>query len=358
MMTQRPTPHLSHADKPLVTVMVCNFNYGRFLGACLESIYQQTYENVEIIFSDNASTDESWQVALDFQERHPELITINRNRHNYGTDANFNSCFGNTRGKYMIFMSSDDIMGPTYIEKCVRVMEENHELGFVMVHRTVIDEHGTQTTEAPFYDKSCIIPGEEQAAVYMVAAVNPSVAQVMYNRHRTERKYIKRALISRWYGCRVLDFNMCMEYPMAYIAEPLLQHRIHGKNDSLSAADNLMEVIGPYVLSHQFVELAKLHGMDKVVDRLPEAVEKWGLLALRYSVRAIRKNDEKNAKRYYHLAAALAGDLEEDPIFQKLTSYWGSVAEEKAVILEELVNTDNFLTRTVSYAPPPGSVYI
>jgi len=45
-------------------------------------------------------------------------------------------------------------------------MEENPKLGFVMVHRAILDEHGYRMDEPPFYNQSCVIDGREQAAVY------------------------------------------------------------------------------------------------------------------------------------------------------------------------------------------------
>ena len=47
-------------EKPLVSVLIHNYNYGRYLRQCLDSVFNQTYDNVEVVFSDNASSDDSW----------------------------------------------------------------------------------------------------------------------------------------------------------------------------------------------------------------------------------------------------------------------------------------------------------
>ena len=49
--------------EPLVTICIPNYNYGRYLRTCLESILKQTYANLEVHFSDNASTDDSYEIA-------------------------------------------------------------------------------------------------------------------------------------------------------------------------------------------------------------------------------------------------------------------------------------------------------
>jgi glycosyltransferase involved in cell wall biosynthesis len=348
-------PRIYDIDTPLVSVLVYNYNYGRYLEECLESIAAQTYNNIEVIFSDNASTDHSWEIALAFVKKYPGLMTITRNRKNLGVDANFRNCFLNLRGKYFINMCSDDVLTPQYIEKCVKVMESNTRLGYVMVHRAILDKDGNRLEEAPFYNQSCTIEGADKAAVYMMAAVNPSVSQIMYDVKKTADKTATGSLVSRWYGTRILDFNLCTEYQMAYINEPLMLHRIHGENDSLSAADNLLEVIGPYVLHHQFADTAANFNMQKVVERLPASIDKLAKLSLRYCVRGILKNDLVLARKYYFLALAMSDSIESDPVFVQLSRYWQGSEQEKAKILQELNSTDDLVTRAVSYDPPANS---
>jgi hypothetical protein len=133
-------------------------------------------------------------------------------------------------------------------------------------------------------------------------------------------------------------------------------HRLHLANDSFRAAENMMEVIGPYVLNLQFVDLARPYGHQEVVDRFPPSVEKIARLGLRYSVRALIGGSERNALKYFHLSAALLPEIAEDPVFMKLATYWGSDSEEKKRLLKGFIAESNLVTRTVSYEPPPGSI--
>ena len=57
--------------EPLVSLLVYNFNYGRYLAECFDSMLAQSYSNIEIIFSDNASTDQSWEIACAYAKKHP-----------------------------------------------------------------------------------------------------------------------------------------------------------------------------------------------------------------------------------------------------------------------------------------------
>lgn len=351
-------PVTNDPGKPLVSVCIFNYNYGRYLRQCFGSVFAQTYDNIEICFSDNASTDDSWDIANEYARKYPGMMTIFCNRKNFGADANAANCLKNIRGKYYIMLCSDDALMPEYVEQCVLALEAHPGAGFAMVHRTVIDEHGNISEEPPFYNQSCVIPGPEQAAVYMMAAVNPSISQVMYKKVMTHKKGVKGSLAARWYGTRIFDFDICCEHAMVYIKEPFLMHRLHSHNDFFHAAGNLMEVIGPYVLQHQFAEMASVYNLTKVVDRLPQSLDKLSKLCLHYCVRALCNNDEKCAIRYFHLSVAISPNITSDITFKRLQEYWSSDALEKSILLTSLKSTDNLTTRSVSYEPPPGSVPI
>lgn len=348
-------PRLNDPSRPLVSMLIFNYNYGRYLRECFDSVLAQTYDNIEINFSDNASTDDSWEIALEYQKRYPNIFFVARNRINFGADANFKNCWTNARGQYFVELCSDDALLPDFTRVCVDALESNLDAGFALVHRAILDEHGTRLEEAPFYSQTCKIPGAAQAAVYMMAAVNPAVSQIMYRTMMTHGKTVVGGLAARYYGTRIMDFNLSCAHPVIYVSEPLILHRLHLGNDSFRAADNMMEVIGPYVLNLQFVDMAAPYGYKNVIDRLPASIEKIARLGLRYSVRALISGSERNALKYFHLSAALFPEVVEDEIFMKLATYWMADTEEKKRLLDGFTAESNLVARTVSYDPPPGS---
>jgi glycosyltransferase involved in cell wall biosynthesis len=351
----RPIPDMNDRVYPLVSITVHNYNYGPYLRTCLESLFSQTYPNIEICFSDNASTDDSWNIALEFAQRYQGCMTVTRNRVNFGSDANWANCHLNVRGKYMLIMCSDDALMPECVDRCVSALEANPTAGFAMVHRFTLNEQGERIEEPPFYRESCLIPGPEQAAVYMMASVNPSISQNVYNRKIIHGKGASGGLAERYYGNRIMDFNICCESPMVYIHEPLLLHRLHARNDSTNAAKNLMEIVGPYMLQYQFAEIATLQGLSKVADRLPASLDKLGRTSLRYCARALVVGQDKLAFRYLNLAKAIVPEIENDPWCQKLSAFQSLNSEQKFEMIRELSRMDNLLSRSISYEPPPGS---
>lgn len=348
-------PRLHDTQQPLVSILIFNYNYGRYLAECLDSVLNQSYDNVEICFSDNCSTDDSWEIVLEYTKKYPHVFTVTCNRENFGVYANFRNCLTNVRGHYFVQLCSDDYLHPDYVRNCVEALEENPSAAFVIANRTIVNEHGELIEEPPFYDTSCIIPGEEQAAVYMMAGVNPSVSQVMY-RHACWRGInTERLLASRWYAQRIHDFALACEYDILFLTDALLYHRLHLANDSFSAASNLMEIMGPYVMQHQFADTGAHRQMEKVVDRLPESIHKLGMLCLRYAARSILENKLRDATRYFHLAIAMDPDIRKEPEFRLLDQYWNADNDTQTRIIAELRGKSNFVTRAVSYPPPPGS---
>lgn len=352
-------PRTQDTHEPLVSVLVFNYNYGRYLRECFDSVLAQTYSNIEIVFSDNASTDDSWDIALEYQRRHPGVFFIARMRKNFGSDANFRNCSINTRGKYFVELCSDDALLPNFVSRTVEALERHPDAGLAIVHRTILNEHGQRIEEAPFYDRTCKIPVPAQAAVYIMAGVNPAVTQVMYRTTSTLGRLVVGGLASRWYGTRFLDFHIACNEAVLYLHEPLILHRLHLANDSFLAAANLMEVVGPYVLSLQFAELAEGYGHDNVIARLPAAISKVGSLGVRYAARALLGGQLVLARRYLDLATAFAPALREDEWYRVLVSFWSATTDaERNLVLAAAREQQGLVTRTVSYAPPAGSTEI
>ena len=158
----------------LVSICIPNYNYGQYLEQCLESIYNQTYKNIEVFFRDNASTDNSLEIALKYKKKFSEkgiFMSVEQNKVNLGSDVNSQLVSRDTEGEIIYTIASDDAIEPTFIEKAVKVFSNYPNVGCVMTHRAEIDKYGTIRHIKPFYNKSCIVEGEEQAAVFMMAGI-------------------------------------------------------------------------------------------------------------------------------------------------------------------------------------------
>ncbi len=105
---------------PLVSVIVVNFNYGRFLRAAVDSVFGQTYPNIECIVVDNASTDESGLVLRAIEVRYANVKIIRRADNGGQTRAALEG-FAASAGPYVIFLDADDLLLPNCVETHVFV---------------------------------------------------------------------------------------------------------------------------------------------------------------------------------------------------------------------------------------------
>jgi glycosyltransferase involved in cell wall biosynthesis len=113
-------PGVDSVRPPLVSVIVVNFNYGRFLRTAVDSIFGQTYSNVECIVVDNASTDESGAVLQAIEARYANVKIIRRADNGGQTRAALEG-FAASSGPYVIFLDADDFLLPNCVETHVFV---------------------------------------------------------------------------------------------------------------------------------------------------------------------------------------------------------------------------------------------
>ena len=99
----------------LISVIVPIYNVEDYLPRCIESIINQTYKNIEIILIDDGSTDNSLKICKDYAEKDKRIIVINQE--NKGLSSARNAGLDIHKGKYIVFIDSDDYVCDTYIEK-------------------------------------------------------------------------------------------------------------------------------------------------------------------------------------------------------------------------------------------------
>jgi len=123
-------------DLPLISIVLCTYNGADFLEKQLQSIYAQSYPNLEIILSDDASSDATKNI-LEKYKNHPATI-INFNKKNIGFAKNFEYGATLSTGEYIAFCDQDDIWMPQKIEKLYAAIG-NHSL--VYSDSRLIDEN-------------------------------------------------------------------------------------------------------------------------------------------------------------------------------------------------------------------------
>ena len=111
-------------DKDLVSIIMPSFNCGEFVEDTIRSVQAQTYQNWEIIFIDDYSTDDTIKIVTELQ-RKDSRIKLFQNHCNSGAAVSRNNALKEAKGKWIAFLDSDDLWEPTKLEKQVKFMEEN-----------------------------------------------------------------------------------------------------------------------------------------------------------------------------------------------------------------------------------------
>jgi glycosyltransferase involved in cell wall biosynthesis len=110
--------------KTRVTIGMPVFNGERHLRQALESILDQTYQDFELIISDNASTDRTQQICFEYEKK-DDRITYHRIERNLGAAWNFNHVFKLSSSPYFKWAAHDDVVAPEFLSKCVNLLEQD-----------------------------------------------------------------------------------------------------------------------------------------------------------------------------------------------------------------------------------------
>jgi hypothetical protein len=221
----------------------------------------------------------------------------------------------------------------------------------VITHREEIDENGAIHRELPFYNKDCVIDGESQAAVYMMAGIAiPGQRMVRRTAWIAIAKYYRQFQIAGdWFN----NFLYSLAGDVAYITEPLCQYRVHSGNETNESELKLLGTTEHYQLINVFCDLAKSFGYQKPVARYEEAVQKLGSMCLRYALKMYQNKRNDVAYRYLLLAPVYKQDILSDAQYIKLMDMkdlQGSDLEKAVAKFSEEYN----LERAKSYDPPEG----
>jgi len=116
-----------------VSLIIPNYNYGRFAIEAIESALRQTVPPDEIIFIDDCSTDNSLEIV----EPYSGKIKIIKNERNLGIVRNFNKAVSLTSGEYICLLGADNIFRSDYIERCKFILDTNPDVAVVYTNAVI-----------------------------------------------------------------------------------------------------------------------------------------------------------------------------------------------------------------------------
>lgn len=125
-----------------ISIIMGIYNCGETLAEALDSIFQQTYQNWELILCDDGSCDNTRKIAETYVAKDPLRVRLLVNEHNKGLNYTLNKCLKEVTGEYVARMDGDDISKPTRFEEEVEVLDNNPEIAIVSTDMEFFDENG------------------------------------------------------------------------------------------------------------------------------------------------------------------------------------------------------------------------
>ncbi len=129
----------------LVSIVVPVYNVEQNLKKCIESLIQQSYENIEIILVDDGSTDSSWSICQEYKKKDKRVRAVQQK--NVGCGEARNTGIAMARGDYVATVDSDDWVEPDYIEAMMEVAGQNPDIDYVKCGFSYVSEDKVTGTE-------------------------------------------------------------------------------------------------------------------------------------------------------------------------------------------------------------------
>ncbi len=228
---------------PLVSIVINNHNYGRFLKDAIESALLQTYAPTEVIVVDDGSVDHSRGVIAGYGGRITPVL-----KENGGQASAFNAGFARSTGDVILFLDSDDMLLPTAVENVTKLFNDP-EVVKVHWHLRVVDEHGRGTGQ--LRPKSPLPHGDLREVVFRLGPATQISAPTSGN--AWSRRFLDRVFPVPDQVYQISADKYLIELApffglLGRVEEPQSLYRLHGDNSQLmiTLEDQLRRELGFY----------------------------------------------------------------------------------------------------------------
>ncbi|MCW5315689.1 glycosyltransferase [Nostoc sp. KVJ3] len=223
-------------QQPLVSVIIPTYNRPDYLKQAIASAIKQTYQNIEIIVSDNCSPENPQALVASFGD---SRIRFWRHQQNVGMLANQQHGFKMAQGKYIASLHDDDIWNEDFLAKLVPPLEENSELILAFCDQYIIDKNsiinniGTEENTRG-YKRDKLAKGIHQP-FYKIGLIDksiPTAASCVIRNKFVDWDSIPSEVGGMW--DLYLTYLCCISgYGAYYYPERLTQYRAHEQTDTM-----------------------------------------------------------------------------------------------------------------------------
>lgn len=131
-------------NNPKISIITPSYNHEKYVKHFIESVLSQTEQDFELVIVDDNSTDNN---VAEIKKFNDERIILIQHEYNKGINAGLNSAFSRARGKYIVYMSSDDVFEPNHLEVTSKYLEEHPEIDVYYSSLSLIDDYNNPIEE-------------------------------------------------------------------------------------------------------------------------------------------------------------------------------------------------------------------
>ncbi|SEM32582.1 Glycosyltransferase involved in cell wall bisynthesis [Paenisporosarcina quisquiliarum] len=307
-----------------ISVIVPVYNNSKYVTTTLESIIETNYSNLELIISDDGSTDNSVEKILNFIEKYPNInVIMKKNIENLGTAKNILSAVLSATGEYIFICAADDIFLKERIELSLKAFKE--EKAFAVFGDTIIiDENGNETnliyTNAEHVNNSNLIVEQLKRNQCLGATLSFINDKSLF----IEKGHLMFDKSD--------DFGFILECinqykKIYYIKNPLMKYRRHSNNQSANTYKMRMltqEVTSKYSLQYLSKSLEDVYQIDKYNIQLAWGIQECSLerYAIAREIFGLIGNSMSNLcwEFYFYKSVVLYVHEELEKAFESLTN--------------------------------------
>ncbi len=236
---------------PLTSILIPTYNQAEYLAQAIQSALDQDYDDLEIIVSDDASSD----ATASLTQRLPSnpRVSIHRNSVNLGRVGNYRKClYELAKGEWVLVLDGDDYLcDPSYVSKAMKVVSKEPGIELVFANAARLREDLDGQIQ-PAHENQALPELMEGCDLFLLLAsrkISLFHNTTLYKREKAIQMgfYRKNIISSDWESLH----RYILSGKVAHLNEVAAIWRLHGKNASriLSAQeriDNLQTIIGPY----------------------------------------------------------------------------------------------------------------
>jgi glycosyltransferase involved in cell wall biosynthesis len=220
--------------KPEVSIVVKSYNHAAYVGETIRSVLDQSFQDFEIVVTDDGSTDGTPNVVRGFADPRIRLEVFEKNR---GISAAMNACIARANGEFIAILNSDDFALPGRLQRQVDFLREHPDIAAAFGLPRTVGEHGEPTANFADFALPFSLPDLSRTTLLrhfffhcnFLCAPTAMVRRAVYAKSGSyDRRLTNLQDFDMW-------VRLCTDHEIHVLPEELTAYRVRAENSNMSA---------------------------------------------------------------------------------------------------------------------------